>query len=204
MALIKCPECGKEISDKSLSCPNCGCPASGFLKQNEVEKTKNENENVKLCFKCGRYIQKELKICPYCGKDPSDADSWIGGKSETKIKLKNEYPTLRLVVSVILLALSLLILYQSRLIIFFDNVAGAAGFMLAIAFIVSGVVGIVTRNSAKHQVCYFIAFMLIFLGVIAIVNTGKLYEDLKIWGYVSLIASCVFSSCGRAIKKNNK
>ena len=26
MGLIKCPECGKEISDKAQSCPNCGCP----------------------------------------------------------------------------------------------------------------------------------------------------------------------------------
>lgn len=26
MALIKCPECGKEISDKATACPNCGCP----------------------------------------------------------------------------------------------------------------------------------------------------------------------------------
>lgn len=26
MALIKCPECGKEISDKASVCPNCGCP----------------------------------------------------------------------------------------------------------------------------------------------------------------------------------
>lgn len=26
MALIKCPECGKEISDKANTCPNCGCP----------------------------------------------------------------------------------------------------------------------------------------------------------------------------------
>lgn len=26
MALIKCPECQKEISDKAVSCPNCGCP----------------------------------------------------------------------------------------------------------------------------------------------------------------------------------
>lgn len=24
MALIKCPECGKEISDKATKCPNCG------------------------------------------------------------------------------------------------------------------------------------------------------------------------------------
>ena len=26
MALISCPECGKEISDKAVACPNCGCP----------------------------------------------------------------------------------------------------------------------------------------------------------------------------------
>lgn len=28
MALIKCPECGKEISEKASMCPNCGCPSS--------------------------------------------------------------------------------------------------------------------------------------------------------------------------------
>ncbi len=28
MALIKCPECGKEISDKAASCPSCGCPVT--------------------------------------------------------------------------------------------------------------------------------------------------------------------------------
>lgn len=33
MALIKCIECGKEISDKAISCPNCGCP---------IEKSPNE------------------------------------------------------------------------------------------------------------------------------------------------------------------
>lgn len=26
MALINCPECNKEISDRALTCPNCGCP----------------------------------------------------------------------------------------------------------------------------------------------------------------------------------
>lgn len=30
MALIQCPECGKEISDKAICCPGCGCPASEF------------------------------------------------------------------------------------------------------------------------------------------------------------------------------
>ena len=26
MALIKCPECGKDTSDQALDCPNCGYP----------------------------------------------------------------------------------------------------------------------------------------------------------------------------------
>lgn len=26
MAIIKCPECGKEISDKAKQCPSCGYP----------------------------------------------------------------------------------------------------------------------------------------------------------------------------------
>lgn len=29
MALIKCPECGKQISSRAISCPSCGCPISG-------------------------------------------------------------------------------------------------------------------------------------------------------------------------------
>lgn len=28
MALINCPECGREISDKAVACPHCGCPSS--------------------------------------------------------------------------------------------------------------------------------------------------------------------------------
>lgn len=28
MALIKCPECGREISDKAEACPGCACPMS--------------------------------------------------------------------------------------------------------------------------------------------------------------------------------
>lgn len=30
MALIKCPECNREISDKAKACPNCGCPLNDY------------------------------------------------------------------------------------------------------------------------------------------------------------------------------
>lgn len=35
--LIKCSECGKEISDKAISCPNCGNPISQSQQQNVAE-----------------------------------------------------------------------------------------------------------------------------------------------------------------------
>ncbi len=37
MALIKCPECGKEVSDKAESCPNCGFGVADYVKENKKE-----------------------------------------------------------------------------------------------------------------------------------------------------------------------
>lgn len=35
MSLIVCPDCGKEISDKSSYCINCGCPIDNTYEENE-------------------------------------------------------------------------------------------------------------------------------------------------------------------------
>lgn len=42
MALIKCPECGKEISDKSSACINCGFPLSELANMQVEEKPSKE------------------------------------------------------------------------------------------------------------------------------------------------------------------
>ena len=38
MALIRCPECGKEISDSAQVCPNCGCKTE-LGNRNDIIKT---------------------------------------------------------------------------------------------------------------------------------------------------------------------
>lgn len=38
MALINCPECNKEISDKVISCPNCGFPVTSNKKTSLLDK----------------------------------------------------------------------------------------------------------------------------------------------------------------------
>ena len=52
MALIKCSECGKEISSKAKSCPNCGNPMN----------QQSQQEEYLCCPKCGsRELHAEHK-----------------------------------------------------------------------------------------------------------------------------------------------
>lgn len=54
MALIKCAECGKEISDKASACIHCGCPIE-------------ESEKI-YCEECGKEIILTDEICKNCGR----------------------------------------------------------------------------------------------------------------------------------------
>ena len=60
MALIKCPECGKEISDKSEKCIYCGYPLHNFLseinKTSETMGTNNQISSNKKNGGCGTWI----------------------------------------------------------------------------------------------------------------------------------------------------
>ncbi len=44
MALIKCPECGATVSDKSQNCVHCGCPLSSVVATENTNEKRNENE----------------------------------------------------------------------------------------------------------------------------------------------------------------
>lgn len=47
MALINCSECGKEVSDKALSCPNCGNP----ITPTDLSASTNQKVEVELTNK---------------------------------------------------------------------------------------------------------------------------------------------------------
>ena len=70
MALIKCPECGKEISNKAAACVHCGCPISastttfgGFQMTSGGNKTFNEffGENSSIQFSNAKYLKVEFQ-----------------------------------------------------------------------------------------------------------------------------------------------
>lgn len=59
MAMIKCPECGKEISDQSKECIHCGYS----LLKNEMEK----DISYKICPECRQRVSNNVNSCPNCG-----------------------------------------------------------------------------------------------------------------------------------------
>lgn len=66
MAIIKCPECGKKISDKARVCVHCGYP---LLRENGIcgeEKSKIENKTkpdyLKISFMAAVLIVLMVKI----------------------------------------------------------------------------------------------------------------------------------------------
>jgi len=68
MALINCIECGKEYSDKAISCPNCGCPTtenlskvtivSNIVENNEINAPPSQSENIE------GYVAKKQEQIP--------------------------------------------------------------------------------------------------------------------------------------------
>lgn len=57
MAIIKCPECGHQISDKAPVCPSCGVEIAGKITR---------------CPHCGEVYLKNEIVCPHCHQAGGD------------------------------------------------------------------------------------------------------------------------------------
>ncbi len=75
MALIKCPSCGKDVSDKANQCIHCG-----VILIDDVESKR-------ICIDCGKEIPIGMGMCPNCGY-PIDVDEKFDLLLEEKKKSK--------------------------------------------------------------------------------------------------------------------
>lgn len=86
MALITCPECGKQVSDRAAACPSCGCPlqetppapvppvppVAPVMQQQPEQRVVSQELK---CALCGELIQTKDLLnntwahCPSCDRD---------------------------------------------------------------------------------------------------------------------------------------
>lgn len=74
MAMITCPECGQEISDKSKKCIHCG------------KVLVEENVPNKFCSECGKEVEISATECPYCGYPLDEEEKEMKQQKSKKIK----------------------------------------------------------------------------------------------------------------------
>lgn len=90
MALVNCTECGKEVSDKAVSCPHCGCPdfvpeynytTALFAKWDAELAERNAKRDAELAAELAKVAAEEeedrkneemwarinRRRCPFCG-----------------------------------------------------------------------------------------------------------------------------------------
>ena len=67
MTLIKCKECGQDLSDTAKTCPHCGAAVVKDV----------------LCVKCGTKVPENIKFCPTCGA-PVVSDTSSAAKKKDK------------------------------------------------------------------------------------------------------------------------
>jgi len=84
MSLIKCPECGKDVSSLAEKCIHCGYPLQRQIKYKSYKamKKKKEERKKKLEKEAMEKKEKSRSIvrCPYCGSvDIRRSMGFVGG-----------------------------------------------------------------------------------------------------------------------------
>lgn len=90
MAMIQCPECGKEVSDKAKKCIHCG----KVLIEDTIPQ--------KFCSECGKEVSFDATECPYCGCPLEDDEKEI--KIQSINKIKKTVITIAVIVAIAIIA----------------------------------------------------------------------------------------------------
>ena len=76
MALINCPECKRQVSDKATSCPSCGYPLNKHVAKNTANSTSTYANSTTVTGKVS-HIYECICTCMNCGNEFSYTNSDI-------------------------------------------------------------------------------------------------------------------------------
>ena len=86
MSLIKCPECGKDVSSLAEKCIHCGYPLQRQIKYKSYKAMKKEKEERKKKLEKEAMEKKEKSYlmvkCPYCGSYDTKKIFFRGGRAQ--------------------------------------------------------------------------------------------------------------------------
>ena len=176
MALINCHECGKEISDRAVACPHCGCPIEADNKNIEYKKT--------------NLLEKEHN---------SSIEKKNGYVSTGRLIVGIIFIVLSGMVLIQSCAAGMVNALEGG-----NGFDGSIGTFTGLLMIILGIISIVTRKTENPKIPMVIALILLIYGfLIGNVYSG-IFQDLKYYGWLMIICSFVYSVGYRNLKKKQK
>lgn len=85
MALVKCPDCGKQVSSSASACPNCGCPIANRATTIKVRCLSDDRKVKYMIFLSGG---REL------ARAPIGSVATINISQPTRITIRENYALL--------------------------------------------------------------------------------------------------------------
>lgn len=76
--IVRCEECGAEVSIQSAFCNACGAPMPKRVPEKQID------ENMVICSACGKAVKKGNRFCTYCG-NPMQVVNQTQEKNITRI-----------------------------------------------------------------------------------------------------------------------
>lgn len=161
-----------------------------------------------FCTKCGNEVNENVKFCPKCGSalQNNAAQGMVNqtqnsrnqeGNRNAAEKPKGYWSTARLAIGIVSILLFVFITFQScavglgNALMENDATSGSQGVLMALAYCIAGIVGIVTRNSISKGGPIATA-VIYWIGAIFTIGSGDTYGDLPIWGTIAVIFGFVF------------
>lgn len=163
-----------------------------------------------FCRNCGKEIEDGTKFCPHCGTSiaadtPSSEPALPNNSPVVKTAgNRNGMKTAKLIIGIISIVLFIIIAFQScaaglsNALLENGESSGSAGIIVAFFMLISGIVGISTRNSKGGGITAGVFYAL--AGIIGLGNYGS-YSDLQIWSILCLIFALIFIIGSARMKK---
>ena len=149
------------------------------------------------CKNCGKQLEENAKFCSNCGMNLAEGSVMQIEYATHQISKKNRNGarTAKLIVGIISIVLFVVIGLQSCAVSLgtaltgTESTSGGAGVIVSFLILISGIVGICTRNSKAGGITAGVFYAIAGIGGM---GNAVDFPDLEIWAYLCLIFSAIY------------
>lgn len=191
MALIKCPECGNDVSSASKNCIKCGFPIEDFMNQQMAQQNNQFNNQQPQqpfqqqpneymeCFNCHQMIRVGVNYCPFC-KAVYNSNFTTPNVNNNQAPIPAQKTQGISVAAIILTVLAL----------FFSILAMPAGLLFAFIGFIVCIVGLCTKSAVKKAafiVCLVLSMLAIPIYAMSVLDESESSSSDNIDEYYSSV-----------------